>query len=79
MEIAIYVISGLFVLLAAGLAFSYTRKGHAGLLLMAAAYGVSAGAAIALAEGWPLFAGFGAAWMIRFAGLDPDVKRASRR
>jgi hypothetical protein len=79
MQIAIYVLSGFFFLLAAALVFTYARKRQAGLLLMAAAYGGSAGAAIALAEGWPLFAGFAAAWLIRFAGLDPDVKRASRR
>lgn len=79
MEIATYIFAGLFLLLAAALVCSYRRTRHAGLLLMAAAYGTSAGAAIALAEGWPLLAGFAVAWMIRFAGLDPDVKRQDRR
>ncbi len=72
-QIILYLFSGLFIVLALGLAFSYLRRRHRGLLLMAAAYGGAAGAAIALNQGWPLLAGLVVAWLIRLAGLDPDV------
>lgn len=72
MTILLYIFSGLFILFAAGILFAYTRKPHPGLLLMAAAYGGSAGAAIALVEGWPLLVGIGLAWVVKLIGLDPD-------
>ena len=75
MQIAIYVISVVFILLGLGLVFAYTRKRERGLLLMATAYGLSAGAAIALVKAWPLLAGFAAAWAVRLLGLDPDTAR----
>ena len=74
MQIIFYIVCGVFVLLAAGLVFTYLRGRSPGHLLMAAAYGASAGAAIALDESWPLLAGFGAAWAVRFLGLDPKPK-----
>ena len=40
---------------------------------MGAEYAASAGAAIALTEGWPLLAGFAVAWGVRLMGLDPDT------
>ena len=75
MQILLYIFCGLFLFLAAGLVLSYVQKRQPGFLLMALAYGASAGAAIALGEGWPLLAGFAAVWIFRIAGLDPDVKR----
>ena len=75
MLIIVYIFAGLFFILAAGLVLGYVQKRHPGLLLMAAAYGSSAGAAIALGEGWPLLAGLAVAWIFRLVGLEPDVKR----
>ncbi|HEV7799987.1 MAG TPA: hypothetical protein VGP15_02820 [Burkholderiales bacterium] len=75
MDIFLYVFAGLFMLLAVGMVFTYTRKRHHGLLLMAAAYGGSAGAALALMEAWPLLAGLAVAWLVRMAGLDPDTSK----
>jgi hypothetical protein len=75
MEMFVYVFATLFILLALGLVFTYARKRHPGLLLMATAYGAAAGAAIALVEGWPLLAGFAVAWAVRLVGLDPDTAR----
>lgn len=75
MEIFLYIFSALFILFALGILFAYTRKPHPGLLLMAAAYGGGAGAAIALVEGWPLLAGIGVAWVVKMIGLDPDSRK----
>ena len=48
MHILVYIVSTLFILLAAGLLFAYIRERQPGTLLMAVAYGTSAYAAIAL-------------------------------
>ena len=68
----------MFLLLAAALVFSYFQQKHIGLLLMAVAYGASAGAAISLVEWWPLLAGFVIAWLLRLVGLDPQTPRPPR-
>ena len=75
MHILVYILSGAFLLLAAGLVFAYFRGRQLGTLLMAVAYGASAGAALSFMEWWPLLAGFVIAWLVRFAGLDPEVPR----
>ena len=75
MQIVVYVIAGLFILLAAGLVAAFVRTRASGLLLIALAYAGSAGAAIALMSPWPLLAGFAAAWAMRLMGLDRDTAR----
>ena len=75
MDIGVYAFSALFICLAFGLVFTYWRRRETGFLFMATAYGASAGAAIALAEGWPLLAGFAVAWVVRLMGFDPDTTR----
>lgn len=71
MEIVIYVIAGLFLLLALGLAFGYCRTRHAGLALMASCYGTASVLSVMLMHWWPLAVGFVLAWMLRAMGLDP--------
>ena len=78
MHIVVYILAGGFLALALGLLFTYYRQRHIGLLLMAIAYGASAGAALAFMEWWPLIAGFVIAWLLRFAGLDPQAPRPPR-
>ena len=75
MDIVVYAFSALFIFLALGLVLTYWRRRETGFLFMATAYGASAGAAIALAEGWPLLAGFAVAWAVRLMGFDPDASR----
>jgi hypothetical protein len=77
-HILVYIVSTLFILLAAGLLFAYIRERQPGTLLMAVAYGTSAYAALALMTWWPLVAGFVAAWVFRLLGLEPDSRDKSR-
>jgi len=67
----IYIVSGLFIVLALGLAFAYYRTKHYGLIVMAFAYGASAGLALSIMHWWPLVAGLVLAWLLRLLGLDP--------
>ena len=75
MQIFIYVVAGLFSVLALGLIFAFVRSRESGLVLMALTYGISAGSAIALLKAWPLLAGFAVAWAIRLMGADGDPAR----
>jgi hypothetical protein len=67
----IYGLAGLFMLFALAMLFAFYRERHLGVLLMAVAYGVSGGLAIALGHWWPLVAGFVVAWLLRLLGLEP--------
>ena len=78
MHILIYIFAALFIALGLGVLFAYYRTRQTGLLFMALAYGAAAGAALARMEGWPLLVGFVVAWLVRFAGLDPEVPRTPR-
>ena len=78
MHILVYIGAVLFIALTLGLLFAYYRNRQIGLLFMALAYGGAAGAALARMEWWPLVAGLVIAWLVRFAGLDPDVPRKPR-
>ncbi|MGQ0752847.1 MAG: hypothetical protein ACT4PS_20180 [Betaproteobacteria bacterium] len=75
MDIAIYIFSGLFIVLALALLFAYWRTRQPGLVLMATTYGAAAALAILFVEWWPLFAGFALAWILRLMGLDPVPDR----
>lgn len=78
MAIAIYIISGLFVLLCVALIFGYRRTQHAGLLLMSLIYGVSAGLALWKMQWWPLALGFALVWVMRLLGMEPRTDREKR-
>jgi len=75
MDIAIYVFSGLFIVLTFALFFAYWRTRQPGLVLMATTYGSAAALAILIVEWWPLVAGFALAWVLRLMGLDPAPDR----
>ena len=78
MAIAIYIISGLFILLCVALIFGYRRTQHAGLLLMSLVYGASAGLALWKMHWWPLAAGFALVWIMRLLGMEPRTDREKR-
>ena len=46
---------------------------HFGLFIMALTYGIPAVLAFTLAHWWPLVAGYGLVWFLKFIGLDPDT------
>lgn len=71
MSIVIYIVSGLFILLAVGLILAYYRTKHYGLMVMAFTYGAAAGLALSIMHWWPLVAGLVLAWVLRYLGLDP--------
>jgi len=71
MIVVIYILSGLFILLALALLFAFYRSRHPGTLLMGAAYGAAAALALLLMHWWPLVLGFVSAWALRLMGLDP--------
>jgi hypothetical protein len=73
-HIVVYIVAALFIVLTLGLLFAYIRERHPGTLLMAVAYGTSAGVALALVKWWPLLAGFIIAWAVKIMGLDPPPR-----
>jgi hypothetical protein len=77
-HILVYILATLYILLALGLVFAYYRSRHPGTLLMAMAYGLSAGVALGHMHWWPFIVGFVLAWVFRFMGLDPGVPREPR-
>ena len=77
-HIVVYIGAALFLALTVGLIFAWFRTRQIGTLFMAAAYGGAAGAALTYMAWWPLLAGFVVAWIVRFAGLDPDAPRQPR-
>jgi len=79
MNIVIYVISGLFILLACALLFSWYRTRHLGLLLMGVTYGLAAALALMIMTWWPLAIGFLSAWALRLMGLDPGLRHEKKR
>ena len=78
MEIVIYVLAGLFLLLALGMLLGYYRTRHPGLVLMASCYGTASVLSVMLMHWWPLVAGFVLAWMLRMMGLDPGPGSAKQ-
>ena len=79
MEIVIYVLAGLFLLLALGMLLGYYRTRHPGLVLMASCYGTASVLSVMLMHWWPLVAGFVLAWILRMMGLDPGPGSKEQR
>lgn len=71
---AINIFSGLFLLLAAALVFTWWRSRHTGALLLAVTYLLAAGLALWTAAWWPLLLGFLSAWALRLMGFEPGNK-----
>ena len=59
--------------------WAYRRLRHYGLFIMALTYGVSAALAFSLTHWWPLVAGYGVVWILKFIGLDPDADLLGQR
>lgn len=74
-HIVIYLFAGLYLVLAAGLAFAFYRTRHSGTLLMAVIYVAAAGAALGYRHWWPLIAGLLLTWALRLLGLEPRIDR----
>jgi hypothetical protein len=53
--------------------WAYRRLRHFGLFVMALTYGISAVLAFSLLHWWPIVAGYGLVWILKFIGLDPDT------
>ena len=75
MHIIIYVFAASFIFMAVALMITYKRTRHYGVFLLGLTYAASAVLAVVLMHWWPLVAGFALVWVLRFLGLDPDVKK----
>ena len=75
MTILLYIVQGVFALLAVGLITGYTASKHLGLLLAGIFFGGAAATSFYLMAWWPLGVGFVLAWGLRLLGLDPSSSR----
>jgi urea transporter len=75
MDLVIYLFAASFVFMAVALMVTYRRTRHYGVFLLGITYAVAAALAVVLTHWWPLVAGFVLVWVLRFLGLDPDVRR----
>jgi hypothetical protein len=72
-NLVIYFFASLFVVLSVMMLWAYRRLRHFGLFMMALTYGIAAILAFTMLEWWPLVAGYGLVWLLKFIGLDPDT------
>jgi hypothetical protein len=79
MRIVIYVVAGIYILLALALFFTYRRSRHPGVLMMGITYGSTAGSALVLMHWAPLLIGFVIVWVLRLMGLDPGTETGRER
>jgi len=73
LTILIYLFASLFVVASVMMLWAYRRLRHFGLFMMGLTYGISAVLAFTLLHWWPLVAGYGLVWVLKFIGLDPDT------
>ena len=72
MAILIYFIASVFIVIGFLMLFSFHRTRRWEFVLLSFVYsasGLSAGYSL---KWWPLVAGFVVAWLLKFAGYDPD-------
>lgn len=76
MQIALYIVAGLFFLMGIGIFLNamYSKFRHLGLNLGAACYLLGAVGAFKLNQWWPLIVAFMVAWLFRSLGGDPGYK-----
>ena len=79
MAIIVYVFSGLFLLLAAALLFTWWHGRHPGALLLAGTYAMAAALALMLHTWWPLVIGFLSAWALRLMGVEPGSQPGTEK
>jgi hypothetical protein len=70
----IYGFAGLFLVLCATMLFVFFRDRHTGMFIMGVTYGSSGLIAIWIPHWWPLVMGFALVWLLRFMGLEPQLK-----
>ena len=75
MQIIVYFFAASFAFMAVALMITYKKTRHYGVFVLGVTYGASAVLAIVLMHWWPLVAGFVLVWVLRIAGLDPDVRK----
>jgi hypothetical protein len=66
----IYAFAGIFVALGGAMFYVFYRERHFGMFLMGLTYAISGLMALAVANWWPLIAGFVLVWMLRMLGLE---------
>lgn len=72
MVILLYFLSSVFIVAGFMMLFAYRRTRRKELLILSFVYagsGLSAGYSL---QWWPLISGFIVAWLLKFAGYDPD-------
>ena len=79
MVYVIYGFAGLFLVLCATMMFVFFRDRHFGMFIMGMTYGASGLIAISISHWWPLVMGFALVWLLRFMGLEPEVKSADTK
>ena len=76
MTILLYFIASVFIVIGFLMLFSFHRTRRWEFVLLSFVYsasGLSAGYSL---QWWPLVAGFVVAWLLKFAGYDPDLAQS---
>ena len=79
MTVVIYLFAALFGVVSIMMLWAYRRLRHFGLFIMALTYGIAAVLAFGLVHWWPLVAGYGIVWFLKFMGMDPDADILGRK
>jgi hypothetical protein len=74
MTYVVYFLGGAFFVIALAMFFAYYRSRHFGLFIMATTYAASGLLAISLPHWWPLVTGFALVWVLKYLGLEPQVR-----
>ena len=70
--ILLYFFASVFIVLGFMMLFAFRRSRRWELVLMSFVYSGSGIASAFSLDWWPLIAGFIVAWLLKFAGFDPD-------
>ena len=77
--ILLYFFASLFIVMGFMMLFAYHRTRRYELVVLSFVYSGSGLAAGYSLQWWPLIAGFVVAWLLKFAGYDPDKPPAAPR
>ncbi len=72
MVILLYFLASVFIVIGFMMLFAYHRTRRRELILLSFVYSSSGLAAGYSLQWWPLIAGFVVAWLLKFAGFDPE-------
>ncbi|MCC6534440.1 MAG: hypothetical protein IT531_17955 [Burkholderiales bacterium] len=76
--ILLYFVASVFIVIGFMLLFAFRRTRRWELIVLSFVYSGSGLAAGYSLQWWPLIAGFVVAWLLKFAGYDPDKPIESR-